>query len=597
VQPILRAAARRFLQAQATRHGAAQLVSRSRLGDPTRDLALEHAQTLRADLERGHEDLFRVGIAAVVRAASPSALRRLEDQLAELLGSLALGTRRTVLQQLQAFRTVLPQLTPELDERHYLTTSSLAALLPFCATKLWMPGGVLWGVTRANGMPVGINLFANPPLRDANCVVFARVRQGKSFLLKLLIRRFLLSDPASGAAGAKHTVRRRAGRCVVVDAEQLQEYRPLCEDLDGQYIRLTPGGSVHLNPFDLPPYDPDDDELADPQRAHIATLLRFLELLLADRGQHLSAAERAICDLALTITYDQAQADGRTPLLRDLLIVLRHPRECLPEVDHRLVRSLATRLARWVDGSLGALFAQPTDITLTNPLTVFNVSALDESLRPTGIFLIEQFVWNQQQRQHVAGADEPCLLVVDELWLTLRTPEGGAFLDTMARKGPKYWFGLVVASQQPEDCLASPFGQALVDNASTRVLLHMDAGGLRTAAEAFVLTQPEVSALEVASAGEALLLTAGRRQLISLLASRYEQELFSTTPAELAARNRRQRHVTADDTNARPPAPVPERVVAPAHRRAALFADLVDDLERGGDTPVPLALFRPRAQP
>jgi hypothetical protein len=52
---------RRFLQAQATRHGAAQLVSTSRLGDPTRELALEHAQTLRSQLERGHEDLFHVG--------------------------------------------------------------------------------------------------------------------------------------------------------------------------------------------------------------------------------------------------------------------------------------------------------------------------------------------------------------------------------------------------------------------------------------------------------------------------------------------------------------------------------------------------------
>jgi type IV secretory pathway VirB4 component len=588
VQPIPRAEARRFLQAQATRHGAAHLVATSRLGDPTRDLALEQAQSLRADLERGHEDLFHVSIAAVVRTASPAALRRLEDQLAELLAGLGLATRRTVLQQLQAFRSVLPQLTPELDERHYFTTSSLAALLPWRAPSLWLPGGALWGVTRANATPVGINLFANPPLRDANCVVFARVRQGKSFLLKLLIRRFLLSDPASGAAGADRALRRhRGGRVVVVDAEQLQEYRPLCEDLDGQYIRLTPGGSVHLNPFDLPPYDPDDDELADPQRAHIATLLRFLELLLADRGQHLSADERAICDLALTATYDQAHSDGRTPLLRDLLTVFRHPSECLPEVDHRLVGSLATRLVRWVDGSLGPLFAQPTDVTLTNPITVFNVSALDECLRPIGIFLIEQFVWNQQRRKHVDGEDEPCLLVVDELWLTLRTPEGGAFLDTMARKGPKYWFGLVVASQQPEDCLASPFGQAIVDNASTRVLLHMDAGALRTAAEAFTLTRPEIAALETAGAGEALLLTAGHRELISLLASDKERELFSTTPAELATRNRHRR-APSD-----PPAgPVVERPATPA---AARLADLFDDAD--ATSPVPLQAFRRRVHP
>ena len=227
-----------------------------------------------------------------------------------------------------------------------------------------MPGGFLWGLQRGSGSPVRINLFANPPLTDANAVVFARVRQGKSFLLKLIVRRSLSSAAARDAEGRPLPV---AGRCVVVDAEAKQEYRPLCEDLGVTYVRLGPGSPARINPFDLPPFDPEDDDLRDPQREHIASLLRFCELLLAERGRGLSGDEVAICDLALAATYARAEQQGRTPLLADLLWVLRHPDETLPDVDLALVRSLATRLARWVDGSLAELFREPTNVQLDSP--------------------------------------------------------------------------------------------------------------------------------------------------------------------------------------------------------------------------------------
>jgi hypothetical protein len=115
----------------------------------------------------------------------------------------------------------------------------------------------------------------------------------------------------------------------------------------------------------------------------------------------------------------------------------------------------------------------------------------------------------------------------------------------------------------------------------------MDAGALRTAAQAFALTRPEIAALESAGAGEALLLCAGQRQLISLLASDKERELFSTTPAELATRNR-QRRAPSDP----PTRPVVERPATPAPAR---LADLFDDAD--ATSPVPLQAFRRRAHP
>src|SRR5919202_909808 len=159
----------------------------------------------------------------------------------------------------------------------------------------------------------------------------------------------------------------------------------------------------------------------------------------------------------------------------------------------------------------------------------------------------------------MCGEEAPCLLLVDELWLTLRSPEGGQFLESIARKGPKYWLGLVCASQEPADCLKSLHGQAIVNNSSTRVLLALDGAALQVATDGFGLTPREAGLLQMAAPGEALILSAGQRAFVEIVATAQERQLASTTPAELAARNRRRR-LGAEAS---------DEVAPRSHRRAA----------------------------
>jgi hypothetical protein len=88
--------------------------------------------------------------------------------------------------------------------------------------------------------------------------------------------------------------------------------------------------------------------------------------------------------------------------------------------------------------------------------------------------------------------------------------------------------------------------------------------------------------------GEALLLCAGERQLISLLASQKAKRLFSTTPSELAARNRRQRTVFRRQDATQVTAPASETVATVSARasRPAVSADLFDGFEPDALTPV-----------
>jgi hypothetical protein len=92
--------------------------------------------------------------------------------------------------------------------------------------------------------------------------------------------------------------------------------------------------------------------------------------------------------------------------------------------------------------------------------------------------------------------------------------------------------------------------------------------------------------------GEALPLCAETRRLISLLPSPKGIELFSTTPAECAARNRRQHTAT--------PGPVlaygTDATPAPHPTGMAPVADLLDDYEIDAGLPVPISTFRRRSR-
>jgi hypothetical protein len=99
VRPIQAAVAQRFLDRQVTVHGSAQRfgAGRGRINDTTQDTALEDAPNLRMPIQRGQEQLFRVGIYSRVRATSTSALGRLVRHAREALavsGTKAAATRK-----------------------------------------------------------------------------------------------------------------------------------------------------------------------------------------------------------------------------------------------------------------------------------------------------------------------------------------------------------------------------------------------------------------------------------------------------------------------------------------------------------------------
>jgi hypothetical protein len=227
---------------------------------------------------------------------------------------------------------------------------------------------------------------------------------------------------------------------------------------------------------------------------------------------------------------------------------------------------LAERLHRYVYGSLSRLFAEPTNVELSNRLVVFDVRDMDAELRPLGLFLIAEFVWTRIRRER-----RPRLLVIDEAWTLMQYQEGGRFLAGLARRARKYYLGLVTITQDAEDFLSSEHGRTVLANSSVQLLMKQDSSTIEAVTKAFRLSTGERQYLLGCHKGEGLLFARGGHVALQIGASPFEHELATTDPRELAARQSTLRSGTTPDgasDGARALRTKGQRATEPSRRRS-----------------------------
>jgi len=508
---VVRQLTRRLVQLQSSRllderHGL--------VGSAERTIAYSDVEQTRDRVQRGDERLLRTSVSIRVLAATPQELEARTNRLLSLLQTLQLEVRPATFEQDLALRTCLPEGHDHLGRGISLDSSSVARAFPFSASGLPVDaGGIVYG-SAPNGAVVILDPFG-PHFENANHVVFAKSGAGKSFFCKVTALRQLIMGT----------------EVVIIDPED--EYAPLCLQTGGQFIGLAPGSGYQINPFDLPiPHTQPDGKLGDVLAEKIQSLHTLLDLLLAERGPTgpatLTQREKSLLDHACYETYRRVGigTDVRThqrpaPLLRDLYAVL------LSEICGPDVSGLASRLRRYVDGSLSGLFAGPTNVTLSHHLVVFGIRQLDSELRPLGLFLIADFV-----ETRVRNERRPRLLYIDEAWTLMQFAEGGRFLSGLARRCRKWYLGLVTITQNAEDFLASEQGRTVIAQSSLQILLKQDAATVAAVANAFTLSRANQTYLLTCGKGDGIICARGSSMQFHADASPLEYALATTDPRD-----------------------------------------------------------------
>ena len=189
---------------------------------------------------------------------------------------------------------------------------------------------------------------------------------------------------------------------------------------------------------------------------------------------------------------------------------------------------IVERLKKYTEGTFAGLFNSPTNIELTNQLVTFSVRDLEDELRPIGISIIVSYIWNV-----VRSSLKKRILVIDEAWWLMQNEDSARFIYALVKRCRKYYLGVTTITQDVNDFLRSPYGQAIVTNSALQLLMKQSPAGVDMVAKTFLLTQGEKYLLLEAAVGEGIFFAGPKHAAIKVVASYTEDQIITSDPRQL----------------------------------------------------------------
>ena len=198
--------------------------------------------------------------------------------------------------------------------------------------------------------------------------------------------------------------------------------------------------------------------------------------------------------------------------------------------DHRRLHLLLREAVQGADAALWNGQSRAPDGGDFTVLDVHDLVDASDTVRRAQYFNLLGYAWDLVRRGRAAG--RRMVLVVDEAWLLAdpNTPQALGFLRDLSKRIRKYHGSLVVVTQNAIDFLApelARFGQPVLDNASTKLLMRQEARDLEILKDLLGLAEAECSVLASAARGEGILLAGNRRLHLSVEANDHEANLVS----------------------------------------------------------------------
>jgi type IV secretory pathway VirB4 component len=533
---------------------------KGRLTSPEVEVALEDINLLTEKLESGVDKLLNLDVLVTVWADTPTELKERIQLVTQAITRCGADSRKLHLEQRKGFASLLPDGRNYVHKPKKIDATTAAFTFPFASTDLAMEHGILLGVNMLEYSPVIVNLLERRYLSNPNVCVVGKSGCGKSFFVKMLLMRLLLTGY----------------RIFVIDPEN--EYDRLAKEAGGKIIYLSPNHAFAFNPFELPATADGQiwtgklsgQEASDPLTEKAGMLVALLTMMITGSsrgdtsgGEGLDRQARDLLDKAIFETYRRCRITrdavlsgklsattlaANTNAYADLLLSAGRNREAsrsfqkariptLADLQDTLIDlgdsyGLAGGLERYISGSFASFLSnRPTGLSHEDYLTVFKIREVSKELQPIVMFLAMDWCWSLAVRYR-----QPMLFALDELWTLISSILGGSLVEQFARRSRKLGLSLVVATQQVEDLLASPQGRAIFGNCDTKWIGQQEGQHRQILKEALGLTEAQIDfVVRTAVAGQALFKCGSRAVPLSVVHSELEYRLAQTNPLESSA--------------------------------------------------------------
>lgn len=398
--------------------------------------------------------------------------------------------------------------------------------------------------TLLGGSPMVVNIY-----RDDTGFYFGRTMDGGIITLDFLLRgrdRTNGNIVAIGSAGSgksttlksiAETLYMSGVKVIIIDPER--EFRDLCSNLSGAWLDAG-GGVAKVNPLQIRPVPQDDEEESqehlyksddNAMALHIHTLDVFFKLYLPS----LTDLQRALVKKALVSLYAQHNISWDTnvaelppeafPLFLDFYKLLQDNAKSDPQYAE-----IATLFYDMAEGADSFLWNGATNVEVDSDFIVLDTNRLQNSsdeVKRAQYFNILTLCWNLISEDR----SQPVFLLCDEAHILLdpAIPQTAMYLRNMAKRVRKYEGMLGVVTQSVVDALHDDirlYGQAILDNATYKLLFSADGRNLKETADTFQLTEAEQNILLAGERGKALCLIGSQHIHVDFDLPAYKLELM-----------------------------------------------------------------------
>lgn len=479
-----------------------------------------------------YEDFYYVNIIVTVTADTQENLEWRIAEVQRLMVSQDMDIRICRFRQEEAMLAVMPfcQLDKKLFERgkRNMLTSAAASCYPFTSYEMSDENGILLGVNKHNNSLVIVDIFNSKVYKNANMAILGTSGAGKTFTMQLMALR----------------MRRKGTQVFIIAPLKGHEFLRACKNVGGEFISISPASKQCINIMAIRRVDQTANAIIDGVINENSILARkiqqlhiFFSLLIPD----MSHEEKQLLDETLIRTYagkgithdndslidpDDPTQYREMPLLEDVYNLLMESTE---------TRRMGNILNRLVHGS-AKTFNQHTNVDLSNPYTVLDISELTGDLLTVGMFVALDFVWDKAKEDRTKEK----AIFIDEIWQLV-----GAGSNSLAAEFcleifkiiRGYGGAAIAATQDLNDFFAlenGKYGKGIINNAKTKIILNLEDDEAVRVQDALKLTDTEISNITRFERGNGLISTNSNHITVEFKASQLEKQLITTDRYELS---------------------------------------------------------------